>query len=85
MGGLHVKPGAAPVTTLAFSELEGDLAMWSKAEMWQTEKMQGELAARSWKKRVPAGTRCSDTPAGSRSWTKRWPVGMPSGDAAAGF
>ena len=57
-GGLHAKPGGTPVTTAAFAELEGDSAMWSNVEMWPTETLQCELAARSWKKRVPAGTRC---------------------------
>ena len=31
-GGLHAKPGEAPVTTAAFSELECDSAMWLKEE-----------------------------------------------------
>ena len=46
-GGLQSKPGGAPVTTAAFSELEGDSAMWSKVEMRPTETLQGELEARS--------------------------------------
>ena len=35
------------MTTAAFSYLEGDSAMWSKVEMWPTETLQGDLAARS--------------------------------------
>ena len=73
-GDLQAKPGGAPVITAAFSELEGDPVKWSKVEMWPTETLQGELAARSWTMRVPAGTRCSDAAVGSWSWTKRWPT-----------
>ena len=70
-GGLEAKPKGAPVIAAAFSELEGDSSMWSKVEMWSTETLQGELAARSWTKRGPVGMQWSDTAAGSWYWTIR--------------
>ena len=36
MGGLRAKPGGAPGDAAAFSELEGDSAMETRAEMWPT-------------------------------------------------
>ena len=54
-GGLQAKTGGAPVTTAAFSKLEGESAMWPEVEMWPTETLQGELTARSWTKRGSAG------------------------------
>ena len=56
-GGLQAKPGGAPVKTVAFSELEGDLAMWSKVDIWPTETLQDDLMARPWTKRGSVGTR----------------------------
>ena len=75
--GLQAKPGGAPVTTAASYELEGDLSMWSKVEMWLIETLQGELMARSWATHGPTGKRRSDAAAGSGSCTKWWPVGTP--------
>ena len=45
--GLQAKPGEAPATRAAFSELEGDSAMWSKVDMCPTEMLQGESMTRS--------------------------------------
>ena len=65
------------MTTAAFSELEGDSVMWSKVDMCPTEMLQGEVAARSWAKRGPAGARWDDAAAKSWSWTINWPTGAP--------
>ena len=66
-GGLQAKPGGAPVKTVDFSELEGDSAMWSKADISPTETLQDELMARPWTKRGSVGTRLGDDAEGSWS------------------
>ena len=55
-GGLETKPGGAPVTTAAFSELESDSEMYSKLDMLAIETLQGQLTERSWTRPWPVGT-----------------------------
>ena len=53
--GMETKPGGAPETTAAFSELESDSEMYSKLDMRLIETLQGQLTERFWIRRWPMG------------------------------
>ena len=52
---METKPGGAPETTAAFSELESDSEMYSKLDMRLIETLQGQLTERFWIRRWPMG------------------------------